>query len=103
MPAPFAPSDGPAAPNAQTLTITGAGLTWTRRARAATQFGDAEIWTAQTPTSLTTVTVWSTQASAGVHQSLTVIVFSGVGGVGAVNVGGGIGAAAGGSTTPARG
>ena len=42
----FAASDGPAAPNAQTLTIAGAGLTWTRRARANTQFGVAEIWTA---------------------------------------------------------
>ncbi|HXI28219.1 MAG TPA: PASTA domain-containing protein, partial [Vicinamibacterales bacterium] len=88
----FAASDGPAAANAQTLTIAGAGLTWTRRARAATQFGDAEIWTAPAPAVLTNVTVSSTQASAGVHQSLTVIAFTGVGGVGAVNVGGGIGA-----------
>ena len=88
----FAASDGPAAPNAQTLTIAGAGLTWTRRARAATQFGDAEIWTAPAATVLTNVTVSSTQSSTGVHQSLTVIAFSGVGGVGAVNTGGGIGA-----------
>jgi beta-lactam-binding protein with PASTA domain len=89
----FAASDGPAAANAQTLTISGAGLTWTRRARAATQFGDSEIWTASAPTVLTNVTVSSTQSSAGVHQSLTVLAFTGAGGVGAVNVGGGIGAA----------
>ena len=53
--------------------------------RAATQFGDAEIWTARAPTALTNVTVSSTQSSAGVHQSLTVVAFSGVGGVGASN------------------
>jgi hypothetical protein len=38
----FAASDGPPAPNAQSLTIAGAGLT-DARARAATQFGVAEI------------------------------------------------------------
>src|SRR4051812_35499525 len=84
----FAASDGPAATNGQTLTIAGAGLTWTRVRRAATQFGDAEIWKATAPTVLTNVTVSSTQSSAGVHQSLTVIAFTGVGGVGASNVGG---------------
>jgi beta-lactam-binding protein with PASTA domain len=79
----FAASDGPAAANGQTLTIAGAGLTWTRVRRAATQFGDAEIWKATAPTVLTNVTVSSTQSSAGVHQSLTVIAFTGVGGIGA--------------------
>ena len=43
----FAASDGPAAANAQSLTIAGAGLTWTRVQRSATQFGVAEIWTAR--------------------------------------------------------
>jgi len=99
----FAASDGPPAPNSQTLTIAGAGLTWTRRARAATQFGDAEIWTATAPTALTNVTVSSTQSSTGVHQSLTVIAFTGVGGIGAVNVGGGIGAPSVTLTTAAAG
>jgi beta-lactam-binding protein with PASTA domain len=84
----FAASDGPTAANGQTLTIAGAGLTWTRVRRAATQFGDAEIWTASAPSVLTNVTVSSTQSAAGVHQSLTVIAFSGVAGVGASNVGG---------------
>ena len=86
----FAASDGPAAANAQTLTIAGAGLTWRRVRRAATQFGDAEIWTATAPTVLTNVTVSSTQSSTGVHQSLTVIAFTGVGGIGASNVGGAV-------------
>ena len=99
----FAASDGPAAPNAQTLTIAGAGLTWTRRARAATQFGDAEIWTASAPNVLSNVTVSSTQASTGVHQSLTVVALTGVGGVGAVNVGGAVGAPSVTLTTTAAG
>jgi beta-lactam-binding protein with PASTA domain len=84
----FAASDGPAAANGQSLTISGAGLTWTRVQRAATQFGDSEIWTARATTALTNVTVSSTQASGGVHQSLTVVAFSGVGGVGASNAAG---------------
>ena len=84
----FAASDGPAAANAQSLTIAGAGLTWTRVQRSATQFGVAEIWTARATTALTNVTVSSTQASAGVHQSLTVLAFSGVGGVGASSTAG---------------
>jgi len=84
----FAASDGPAAANAQSLTISGAGLTWTRVQRAATQFGASEIWTARAATALTNVTVSSTQSSAGVHQSLTVIAFSGVAGVGASNTAG---------------
>jgi beta-lactam-binding protein with PASTA domain len=88
----FAASDGPAAPNAQSLTISGAGLTWTRRARAASQSGDSEIWTAIAPTPLTNVTVSSAQSSTGVHQSLTVIAFTGAGGVGGTAVGGSVGA-----------
>jgi hypothetical protein len=84
----FAGSDGPAAVNAQTLTIAGAGLTWTRVQRAASRFGDAEIWTATAANILTNVTVSSTQASGGVHQSLTVIAFSGAAGVGASGAGG---------------
>jgi beta-lactam-binding protein with PASTA domain len=86
----FAASDGPPSANSQTLTIAGAGLSWTRVRRAATRFGDSEIWTATAPSVLTNVTVSSTQSSAGVHQSLTVIAFTGVGGVGASNVGGAI-------------
>ena len=86
----FAASDGPAAGDAQTLTISGGGLTWTRVQRAAAQFGVSEIWTATAPTALTNVTVASTQAAGGFHQSLTVIAFTGVGGVGASNVGGAV-------------
>ena len=82
----FASSDGPAAANAQTLTISGGGLAWTRVQRAATQSGVAEIWTATAPTVLTGATVTSTQAvTAGgpFNQSLTVVAFTGASGVGA--------------------
>jgi beta-lactam-binding protein with PASTA domain len=100
----FAASDGPAAPNSQSLTIAGAGLTWTRVQRAATQFGVAEIWTARASAVLTNVTVSSTQSSTGVHQSLTVIAFTGVGGVGASSAGGAsTGAPAASLTTTAAG
>jgi beta-lactam-binding protein with PASTA domain len=99
----FAASDGPAPANSQTLTIAGAGLTWTRRARAATRSGVSEIWSATAPTVLTNVTVSSTQSSAGVHQSLTVIAFTGVGGIGASNAAGGVGAPSVSLTTTAAG
>ena len=81
----FAASDGPPASAAQTLTISGAGLTWTRVQRANTQFGTSEIWTATASAALTNVTVSSTQSATGFQQSLTVIAFTGVGGVGASN------------------
>jgi hypothetical protein len=86
----FAASDGPPAGDAQTLAISGGGLTWTRVQRAAAQFGVSEIWTATAPTALTNVTVASTQAAGGFHQSLTVIAFTGVGGIGASSVGGAV-------------
>ena len=79
----FAGSDGPASANSQTLTIAGAGLTWSRVRRVAGSFGDAEIWKATASGVLTNVTVSSTQSSGGAHQSLTVIAFSGASGVGA--------------------
>ena len=97
----FAASDGPAASNAQTLTIAGAGLTWSRVQRAATASGDAEIWTATASGVLTNVTVSSTQSSGGVHQSLTVIAFSGSAGVGASAGGSGSGPSSAGLITTA--
>jgi hypothetical protein len=90
----FATSDGPTSGvNNQLLTVSGAGLTWTRVARAATQRGVSEIWTATAPTVLSGVTVTSTQSvttvlSAPVNQSLTVVAFTNASGIGASNVGG---------------
>jgi hypothetical protein len=84
----FAASDGPSAANAQSLTISGAGLTWTRVRSIAGRPGVVEIWTATAPSVLTNVSVTSTQsvtAGGPFNQSLTVIAFSGVSGVGASN------------------
>jgi beta-lactam-binding protein with PASTA domain len=88
----LAASDGPTTGvNNQNLTISGAGLTWTRVRRAAVQRGVAEIWTATAPTVLTNVTVTSTQSVTSVlglpvNQSLTVLAFTGASGVGASNL-----------------
>src|SRR5205085_341769 len=82
----FAASDGPSAANAQSLTIGGAGLTWTRVRSIAGRPGVVEIWTATAPSVLTSVSVTSTHsvtAGGPYNQSLTVIAFAGVSGVGA--------------------
>jgi hypothetical protein len=90
----FAASDGPTTgANTQTLTVSGAGLTWTRVQRSATERGVSEIWTATAPAALTNVSVTSTQSvtvvlGAPVNQSLTVVAFTGASGVGASNVAG---------------
>jgi hypothetical protein len=84
----FAASDGPSAANAQTLTITGAGLTWTRVRSTAGRPGVVEIWTATAPSILSNVSVTSTQsvtAGGPYNQSLTVVAFTGISGVGASN------------------
>jgi hypothetical protein len=88
----FAASDGPTTgTNTQTLTISGAGLAWTRVARAATSRGVSEIWTATAPAALTNVTVSSAQSvtlvnGAAVNQLLDVVAFSNATGIGASNV-----------------
>jgi Big-like domain-containing protein len=88
----FAASDGPTTgANNQVLTITGAGLTWTRVQHASTSRGVSDIWTATAPGVLTNVTVTSTQSvtsvlGAPVNQTLTVVAFTGVSGIGASNV-----------------
>jgi Bacterial Ig domain/Lysyl oxidase len=79
----FVGSDGPSGAGRQTVTVSGAGLTWTLVKRSNAQSGDAEIWTAQAAGTLTNVTVTSTQASGGFDQQLTVLSFTGAGGVGA--------------------
>jgi hypothetical protein len=92
----FATSDGPATgTNTQTLTVSGAGLAWTRVQRAASQRGVAEIWTAKASSALTGATVTSTQSvavvlGAAVNQSLTVVAFSGASAIGASNIGGAV-------------
>ena len=75
-------ADGPQ-DQAQTATVTGGGLTWTRRARANGQPGTSEIWTAVTPASLPSVPVTSTLTYPNLHQALHVAAFSGSDGAGA--------------------
>jgi hypothetical protein len=77
----FATSDGPQ--NSQTLTVSGAGLTWTLVKRVNARGGSTEIWAATAPTLLTNVTVSSTQSKTGYNQSLTVIAFRNAKGIGA--------------------
>ncbi|MBL1265768.1 hypothetical protein [Candidatus Methylomicrobium oryzae] len=77
----FVASDGPTT-GGQTVTVTGAGLTWTLVRRTNTQFGTAEIWRALAPAVLTNVTVTSTQSKTTFDQSLTVVAFTGASGVG---------------------
>jgi beta-lactam-binding protein with PASTA domain len=78
----FAASDGPGT-SPQTVTISGAGLTWTLVLRGNTNAGTSEIWQARANGQLTNVTVQSVASVAGYRQSLTVVAFSGASGVGA--------------------
>jgi hypothetical protein len=78
----FAASDGPRS-GGQSVTVSGAGLSWSLVRRANTQTGTSEIWTATAPTPLTGATVTSTPAVGGFHQSLTLAVFERAIGVGA--------------------
>ena len=78
----FTSSDGGAA--RQATTVSGAGLNWTlvRRSNAKGS-GTAEIWAAQATGPLTNVTVTSKPKTAGYDQSVTVVAFTGAGGIGA--------------------
>jgi hypothetical protein len=78
----FVGSDGPTT-GGQTMTVSGAGLTWTLVKRTNARPGDAEIWQARAIGTLTNVTVTSTPSVAGFDQSLTVVAFRGASGIGA--------------------
>jgi hypothetical protein len=77
----FATSDGPA--SGQTLTVSGAGLTWSLVKRVTAQYGSTEIWTAKAAGPLTGAKVTATQTKTGFNQSLTVVAFAGASGIGA--------------------
>ena len=77
----FVGSDGV---GTQTVTVSGAGLTWTLVKRTNTQGGDTEIWSARATAQLTGATVTATQSVSGYHESLTVVAFQGAAGTGAV-------------------
>jgi hypothetical protein len=81
-------ADGPNRAQGQTVTVSGAGLTWHPVARANSQSGDAEIWWATAPTALSGATVTSTPAVGGYGQSLSVIAVQMSNGIGASTSGG---------------
>jgi beta-lactam-binding protein with PASTA domain len=72
----YVSSDGGSA-NAQVMTVTGGGLSWTLLRRANASAGTAEIWTAVAPAPLVNAVIKSTaNATVNVfHQSLTVMAF----------------------------
>jgi PASTA domain len=77
----FVSVDGPSG-SAQTATVSGGGLTWTRVARANAQRGSAEIWKAKA-TANATFRVQSAEGRNNYAQTLTVVALSGAGDVGA--------------------
>ncbi len=77
----FADSDGPS-PGTQSMTVNGAGLTWTLIQRANLEAGDAEIWAATAPGPLSKQTVQASATDSGYHGTLTVAALSGAAGVG---------------------
>ena len=79
----FVASDGPSSGGAQTVTVSGGGLQWTLVRRANTRAGTSEIWKAVSPSAFSNLTVTSTQASGGFHQSVHLVAFTNAGGVGA--------------------
>ncbi len=78
----FVSSDGPTS-GAQTATVSGGGLAWSLVRRANGRLGTSEIWKANGPSAPGSVNVSSTPNSSGFDQSLSVVAFSGAGGVGA--------------------
>ena len=77
----FVAADGQAG-QAQSATVTGAGLTWTLVRRSSTQRGTSEIWRATASATLVNVTVRSTLRNT-FDQSLTVVALRNSSGTGA--------------------
>ena len=78
----FVSADGPTFGGQTSTVADGTGLPFTLVKRANGQLGTAEVWSA-IATATTTATVRSTPGSAGFYQSLTVVTFTGAGGIGA--------------------
>jgi len=78
----FVSADG-ASFGGQTATVSGAGLQWNLVKRTNARLGDAEIWKATATAPLSNVTVTSTLGQAAYDEQLTVLAFSGSGGIGA--------------------
>jgi hypothetical protein len=78
----FGASDGPKG-SPQTLSVSGAGLSWRLVKRANAQAGTAEIWAATAATALTSAQVTAKQTKGGYDMSLTVIAVQEAAGTGA--------------------
>jgi hypothetical protein len=76
----FAGADGP---QGQHVTVSGAGLSWTRLRRANGEPGDAEIWKARATGRLHGATVTERAATPGYHVRLNVLALVGASGTGA--------------------
>ena len=79
----YATADGPTN-KAQTLTVSGLGLTWTKVAGQNAQPGDAEVWTATAPGLLNNGKVTAKAKITGYHVYLTVVAYQNATGIGAV-------------------
>jgi hypothetical protein len=77
----FAGSDGPT--SGQTITVTGAGLTWHLIKRENADGGGAEVWSASAASTLSNATVKATASTGGYDLSLDVISLTGASGIGA--------------------
>jgi hypothetical protein len=102
----FVSSDGPV-DSPQSITVSGAGLTWTNVQRSNQQQGAAEVWTATSPSDLAdaTVTASQTQTPAdpdapAFYLSLTVLTFPDARGIGAFSSASGSSGGASVSVTP---
>lgn len=67
----FVSWEGPASGH-DTITVSGAGLTWTRAARAIGQTGNAEIWTARAAATISNATITATRSAGSYVGLLTV-------------------------------
>jgi hypothetical protein len=74
---------------AQTATVSGGGLTWTRVRRTNAQLGTAEVWTARPTGVLTDQVITSTLSLAANTQSLSLFAVQGASGIGATASGAG--------------
>jgi hypothetical protein len=73
----FVSADGPGTSSQSVASVTGGGLTWTRRVLANGQPGTAEVWQAVAPNPLTNATVTATLSQGGYVGSMVVVAFTG--------------------------
>ncbi|MFC8503745.1 Ig-like domain-containing protein [Pedococcus sp. NPDC057267] len=76
-------SDGPAAAGAQSVVVSGGGLTWTRVVAANAEYGDSEVWAAHPAAAASGVRATSTPSAPGFDQQVVVMTFDHTSTVGA--------------------